>query len=41
MELVEGPTLAERIKEGPLPLGEALPIALKIAAALSDAHEKR
>src|SRR5687767_6000683 len=27
MELVEGPTLAERIAQGPIPLSEALPIA--------------
>jgi hypothetical protein len=40
MELVEGPTLAERIQEGPLPLEEALPIARQIADALEAAHEK-
>jgi eukaryotic-like serine/threonine-protein kinase len=40
MELVEGPTLAERIHEGPLPLEEALSIARQIAAALEAAHEK-
>jgi hypothetical protein len=27
MDLVEGPTLADRIAQGPLPLDEALPIA--------------
>ena len=27
LELVEGPTLADRIKQGPIPLDEALPIA--------------
>ena len=40
MELVEGPTLAERIKQDPVPLEEALPIARKIADALEAAHEK-
>ena len=40
MELVEGPTLAERIKEGPVPLGEALEIARQVADALEAAHEK-
>ena len=40
MELVEGPTLAERIARGPLPLEEALPIARQIAEALEYAHEK-
>jgi len=40
MELVEGPTLAERIREGPLPLDEALPIARQIAEALEAPHEK-
>ncbi len=40
MELVEGPTLAERISEGPIALDEALPIARQIAEALEEAHEK-
>lgn len=40
MELVEGPTLAERIAEGPLPVGEALRIARQIAEALEEAHEQ-
>jgi serine/threonine-protein kinase len=40
MELVEGPTLADRIQEGTLPLGEALNIARQIADALDEAHEK-
>ena len=31
MELVEGPTLADRIAQGPIPLDEALPIARQIA----------
>jgi serine/threonine-protein kinase len=39
MELVEGPTLADRIAQGPLPPDEALPIARQIAAALAAAHE--
>ena len=39
MELVEGPTLAERIARGPIPLDEALPVALQIAEALEYAHE--
>ncbi len=39
MELVEGPTLAERIAQGPLALDEALPIARQIAEALEAAHE--
>ena len=39
MELVEGPTLAERIDAGPIPLSEALPIAAQIAEALEVAHE--
>ena len=38
MELVEGPTLADRIASGPLPLDEALPIAKQIADALEAAH---
>ncbi len=38
MELVEGPTLAERIAQGAVPLEEALPIAKQIAEALEYAH---
>ena len=41
MELVEGPTLADRIAQGPIPIGEALPIATQIAEALAAAHEQR
>jgi serine/threonine-protein kinase len=40
MELVEGPTLADRIAQGLIPLEEALPIARQIAEALEYAHEK-
>ena len=40
MELVEGPTLAARIKQGPLPVDEALPIAKQIADGLEYAHER-
>jgi serine/threonine protein kinase len=40
MELIEGPTLAERIKQGALPLEEALAIARQIGDALEAAHEK-
>ncbi len=40
MELVEGPTLAERLKDGPLPVEECLSIARQIAEALEEAHEK-
>jgi Tol biopolymer transport system component/tRNA A-37 threonylcarbamoyl transferase component Bud32 len=40
MELVEGPTLAERIAAGPLPFDEALSIARQIASALEAAHER-
>ncbi len=39
LELVEGPTLAERIAEGPIPVEEALPIARQIAEALEAGHE--
>ena len=39
LELIEGPTLADRIKKGPIPLDEALPIAKQIAEALEAAHE--
>ena len=37
--MIEGPTLADRIKQGPIPLDEALPIAKQIAEALEAAHE--
>ena len=40
MELVEGPTLADRLSEGPLPVAEALSIAKQIAEALEVAHEQ-
>jgi serine/threonine-protein kinase len=40
LELVEGPTLAERIARGPLPVSEAITIGLQIAEALEAAHEK-
>ncbi len=40
MELVEGPTLVERIEQGPVTLEEALGIAGQIADALEVAHEK-
>src|SRR5687768_4633733 len=39
MELVEGEDLAVRIARGPIPLDEALPIALQIAEALEAAHD--
>ena len=39
LELVEGPTLADRIAQAPLPLDEALPIAKQTAEALEAAHE--
>jgi serine/threonine-protein kinase len=39
LELVEGPTLADRIAQRPLALPEALPIARQIADALATAHE--
>ena len=39
LELIEGPTLADRIKQGAIPVDEALPIAKQIAEALEAAHE--
>ena len=39
LELVEGPTLADRIAHGAIPVDEALPIAKQIAEALEAAHE--
>jgi eukaryotic-like serine/threonine-protein kinase len=40
LELVEGQTLADRIKAGPIPVEESLKLALQIAEALEAAHEK-
>ena len=40
LELVEGPTLADRIAQGAIPIDEALPIAKQIAAALEAAYEQ-
>ena len=40
MELVEGPTLAERIRQGPLPLEEVLAFAKQIADGIEYAHER-
>ena len=40
MELVEGPTLEDRIAQGAIPVDEALPIAKQIAEALEAAHEQ-
>jgi serine/threonine-protein kinase len=40
LEFVDGETLADRIARGPIPLGDALPIAKQIAEALEAAHEQ-
>jgi serine/threonine-protein kinase len=40
MELVDGPTLADRLAQEPIPLDDALPIAKQIADALEAAHEQ-
>jgi Tol biopolymer transport system component len=40
MELVDGPTLSERIARGPVPLEDGLPIAIQLAEALEYAHER-
>src|ERR1700694_3235608 len=40
LELVEGPTLADRIAQGAISLAEALPIAKQIAEALEAAHDQ-
>jgi eukaryotic-like serine/threonine-protein kinase len=40
LELIEGETLADRIKNGPIPVEEALKLTLQIAEALEAAHEK-
>ena len=39
LELVDGPTLADRIAQGPIPIEDALPMARQIADALEAAHE--
>ncbi len=40
LELVEGPTLADRVTEGPIPLDEVISIARQICEALESAHEQ-
>ncbi|HXD20434.1 MAG TPA: protein kinase [Vicinamibacterales bacterium] len=40
LELVDGVTLADRLAKGPLPVGDALIIAVQVAGALEAAHEK-
>src|SRR4030095_5413379 len=40
LEYVEGPTLADRLSKGPVPLHETLHIAHQIALALEAAHDK-
>ena len=40
MELVEGPTLADRIAQGPMPLDDTLAVARQIAEALETAHDR-
>ena len=40
LELIEGPTLADRIAQGPIPIDLALPITRQIAEALEAAHEQ-
>ena len=38
MQLLDGDTLAARLQRGPLPLSQALEVAIQIADALSAAH---
>src|SRR5262245_15558279 len=40
LELIEGDTLADRIRRGPVPVEEALQIAKQIVEALEAAHER-
>ena len=40
LEFVEGPTVAERLAEGPVPVADALAIARQIAEGLEAAHER-
>src|SRR5688572_26371015 len=39
LDLVDGPTLADRLVHGPLPLDEAWPIARQVSEALEAAHD--
>jgi len=39
LEYVPGPTLADRIAQGPVPLDDTLDIAIQVAAAIEAAHE--
>jgi eukaryotic-like serine/threonine-protein kinase len=40
LEFVDGPNLAERLTDGPLPVAEAVAIAIQIAEALAAAHDR-
>ncbi|MCE7974607.1 MAG: hypothetical protein DYG92_09860 [Leptolyngbya sp. PLA1] len=40
LEFVEGPTLTDRIREGPLPLAEALDICRQVALGIDAAHQR-
>ena len=40
LEYVDGETLAERLQRGPLPIGDARPIASQVCAALAAAHDQ-
>jgi serine/threonine protein kinase len=40
LELVDGPTLADRLARGPLPVKEAVAVATQVADALEAAHER-
>ncbi len=40
LELVEGPTLADRLERGPIPPAEAIGLAVQVAEALEDAHRR-
>jgi eukaryotic-like serine/threonine-protein kinase len=40
MRFIDGETLADRLRRGPVPVGEAVAVADQIAAALEAAHEK-
>jgi serine/threonine-protein kinase len=39
MEFVDGPTLADRIAAGPIPVDDAIAIAIQVAEALESAHD--